>query len=54
MRFSELRSRLAVASGFILKNTTTDRFLLLSAQEALPLGPDGRRHHRCRRSRAYS
>jgi len=30
---SELRSRLAVAPGFILKNTTTDRFLLLSAPE---------------------
>ena len=30
---SELRSRLAVAPGFVLKNTTTDRFLLLSAQE---------------------
>jgi len=30
---SELRSRLAVAPGFILKNKTTDRFLLLSAQE---------------------
>jgi len=30
---SELRSRVAVAPGFILKNTTTDRFLLLSAQE---------------------
>ena len=30
---SELRSRLTVAPGFILKNKTTDRFLLLSAQE---------------------
>jgi hypothetical protein len=30
---SELRSRLAAAPGFILKNKTTDRFLLLSAQE---------------------
>jgi len=30
---SELRSRVAVAPGFILKNKTTDRFLLLSAQE---------------------
>ena len=30
---SELRSRLAVSPGFILKNTATDRFLLLSAQE---------------------
>ena len=29
---SELRSRLAVSPGFILKNTATDRFLLLSAQ----------------------
>jgi len=30
---SELRSRVAAAPGFILKNKTTDRFLLLSAQE---------------------
>jgi len=30
---SELRSRVAVTPGFILKNTTTDRFLLLSAHE---------------------
>jgi putative peptide zinc metalloprotease protein len=30
---SELRSRVAVAPGFILKNKTTDRFLLLSAHE---------------------
>jgi hypothetical protein len=30
---SELRSRLAGPPGFILKNRTTDRFLLLSAQE---------------------
>jgi putative peptide zinc metalloprotease protein len=30
---SELRSRLAAAPGFILKNKSTDRFLLLSAQE---------------------
>jgi putative peptide zinc metalloprotease protein len=30
---SELRSRVTVAPGFVLKNKTTDRFLLLSAQE---------------------
>src|SRR5437899_2841742 len=30
---SELRSRVAVTPGFVLKNTTTDRFLLLSAHE---------------------
>jgi len=30
---SELRSRVALTPGFILKNRTTDRFLLLSAQE---------------------
>ena len=30
---SELRSRVAAAPGFVLKNTTTDRFLLLSAHE---------------------
>ena len=30
---SELRSRVAVTPGFILKNTATDRFLLLSAHE---------------------
>jgi hypothetical protein len=30
---SELRSRVAVAPGFILKNKTTDRFLLLSEPE---------------------
>ena len=30
---SELRSRVAGSPGFVLKNTTTDRFLLLSAHE---------------------
>src|SRR5437016_2389561 len=30
---SELRSRVALTPGFILKNRTTDRFLLLSAHE---------------------
>src|SRR5437899_2915381 len=30
---SELRSRVAGLPGFVLKNTTTDRFLLLSAHE---------------------